>query len=374
MRILQISSAKNFGGGERHLIDLSAHLDERGHEVFAALRAENYWREKISFLPDESIVRLPLRNSFDFSSALKIGKFIKEKNVEIVHAHLARDYPIAALAARAAKVKLVLTRHLLFSLNFSHKIILPKDAVFIAVSEGVRRRLLMQKILPPEQIRLVYNGVDTRHFSDVEKSASKKNLLRQLNLRESSPLVGIVGELAAHKGQTDFVRAAAMVLKRFPETEFVIAGRDASPRKNYENDLRRLIEEFGLQNKIRLLGWIDDDATIFAALDIFVSASVVEPFGLVIAEAMASGCAVVASATDGATEIIENGKTGKLVSPENPFELSAAIGEFLTNESSRQTFGENAKKAAAEKFSVERMVAETEEIYLKLLTPTADRL
>ncbi|MEJ7700303.1 MAG: glycosyltransferase [Pyrinomonadaceae bacterium] len=69
--------------------------------------------------------------------------------------------------------------------------------------------------------------------------------------------------MAAHKGQTDFVRAAAIVLKRFPEAEFLIAGRDASPQRKYENDLRSLIEELGLQNKIHLLGWIRRRCAVF---------------------------------------------------------------------------------------------------------------
>ncbi|MEJ7700305.1 MAG: glycosyltransferase [Pyrinomonadaceae bacterium] len=108
----------------------------------------NDWRGKLSIFAGRkyfAICRSEIR--LTFSSARKIAKIIREKNIEIVHAHLARDYPIAALAARLAKAKLVLTRHLLFPLNFSHKIVLPKDAAFIAVSEGVRRALIETKHL-----------------------------------------------------------------------------------------------------------------------------------------------------------------------------------------------------------------------------------
>lgn len=371
MRVLQISSAKNFGGGERHLADLSAGLTERGHDVFVALRAGNDWRAKLAFLPDERVLSLPLRNSLDFPSALAIAKFVKRKNVEIVHAHLARDYPIAALAARTAGVELVLTRHLLFPLNFSHKIILPKKTVIIAVSDGVRRQILKQKILPPEQIRLVYNGVAAFDFSDEKRSASRKNLLRRFDLRADSPLVGIAGEIAAHKGQTDFVRAVALVLKRFPEAEFFIAGRDASPQKYHENDLRLLIEKLELKNKVHLLGWLEDVAPFYSALDVFVSASRTEPFGLVIAEASASGaCAVVATETDGAREIIEDGETGRLVSIGSAHELAEAITDFLVDEKRRGRVVANARRAALEKFGVERMVAETEKIYRDFFAET----
>jgi len=369
MRILQISSAKNFGGGERHLIDLCRGLSSGGEKVFAALRPGNGWQEKLSLLPEENIFHLSLKNSLDVFSARKLARIIREKNIEIVHAHLARDYPVAALAVRLSKkAKLVLTRHLLFPLNFPHKFVLPKDLTFIAVSKGVRGVLRKQFFLPHQQIRLVYNGVDTRHFENSNKTIERENLLRQLNLKPDTFLIGIAGEITAHKGQADFVRAASIVAKQFSDAEFLIIGQDGSPRGKYRQELEKVIAEVDLKKKIHLLGWIDNVADVFTALDVFVSASLLEPFGLVIAEAMASGCAVVATKTDGATEIIENGRTGKLVSIENPSELSRAIGELLSDDRMRQELGDNARKAAAEKFSVERMVTETVKIYHEILT------
>jgi glycosyltransferase involved in cell wall biosynthesis len=373
MRIIQISSAKNFGGGERHLVDLCeglyCHGDQRRSvEIFVALRAENNWRKKLSFLPKGNVINLPLKNSLDVTSARKLTEFVKAKDIEIIHAHLARDYPIAALAARKTRVKVVLTRHLLFPLNFLHRFVLPKDATFIAVAEGVRHQLLQQKIIMPEQIKLIYNGVNIRHFAEAKKSVGKENLRRQLNLKSDCRLIGIVGEIASHKGQMDFVRAAARVTEYFPEAEFLIVGQDGSANGKQQKSLENLIEELGLQNKIHLLGWTEDVASIFAALDVFVSASLTEPFGLVIVEAMAAGCAIVATATDGAKEIINDEETGKLVSIANPIELSEAIIELLSDENLRQTLGKKAQLNAKEKFSVKIMVAQTEKIYREILS------
>lgn len=364
MRILQISSAKNFGGGERHLVDLCAGLTQRGHEVFAAVRRENSWLEKLRFLPEENIFFAPLRNSLDVLSVRILTRFVKEKNIEIVHAHLARDYTIAAIAARQTKTRLVLTRHLTFPLNLAHKILLPKNAAFIAVSESARRQIIKQNLLPPEQIHLIYNGIDARRFSGTNKSAGKEFFARQLNLRARSPLVGVVGEIAAHKGQIDFVRAAAEVSKRFPDAKFLIAGRDASTDGRNEKALRGLIEELGLKNKIHHVGWLEDVALFLAALDVYVSASHFESFGLATVEAMAAGCAVVATETDGARETIENGRSGKLVPVKNSPALAEAIVELLSDEEARRNLGANAALAASEKFGVERMVAETEKLYL----------
>ncbi|MBA2621535.1 MAG: glycosyltransferase family 4 protein [Acidobacteria bacterium] len=374
MRILQISSAVNFGGGERHLVDLCENLqtargEENECEIFVAARARVVWLTRLSFLPKENIVRLPLKNSLDIFSARRLAKFIRAKNIEIVHAHLARDYPIAAFAARAAGAKLVLTRHLLFPLKRFHRFVLPNDATtFVAVSNAVRRSLLAQNLLPPERIRLIYNGVNISQFNKSEENPGEKIALRQrLDLPENSILVGVVGEIATHKGQTDFARAAPEILQRFPDARFLIVGRDNSAGEKHRAELENLIARLDLQNKIRLLGWADDVASIYRALDVFVSVSRIEPFGLVIVEAMAAGCAVVATETDGGSEIVENGKTGRLVPPENPRALAAAVIEMLSDENLRRDLGANARRAAIEKFSVGRMAAETQKLYKEIL-------
>ncbi|MBA2620185.1 MAG: glycosyltransferase family 4 protein [Acidobacteria bacterium] len=374
MKVLQISSAVNFGGGEQHLVDLCENLfsaddEENECEIFVAARACVVWLTRLSFLPKENIVRLPLKNSLDVFSARRLAKFIREKNIEIVHAHLARDYPIAAFAARAAGVHLVLTRHLSFPLKRVHRFVLQNDATtFIAVSKGVRRSLLSQNLLPPERIRLIYNGVKAGRFNKSEENSGEKIALRQrLDLPENSILVGIVGEIAAHKGQTDFARAAPEILQRFHEARFLIVGRDNSAGEKHRAELENLIARLNLQNKIRLIGWTDDVAPIYRALDVFVSASRIEPFGLVIVEAMAAGCAVVATETDGGREIIEEGKTGRLVPLENPRALAAAVIEILSDENLRRDLGANACRAATEKFSVGRMAAETQKLYKEIL-------
>ena len=105
MRILQVSSARNLGGGETHVIELVAALKNLGHEVAVAGRRGG---------PIPAQVHLPFANSADIYSALRLRRFIKSHAFDIVHAHVARDYPIVAAAAWGLPVKLVLTRHLLY--------------------------------------------------------------------------------------------------------------------------------------------------------------------------------------------------------------------------------------------------------------------
>ncbi|MGI9036883.1 MAG: glycosyltransferase family 4 protein [Pyrinomonadaceae bacterium] len=366
MRILQISSAKNFGGGEKHFVDLCRGLTERGHDVAVVARPFAGWLEQLSFLPPEKVFHLPLRNSLDFSSAIKIAEIIRRQKIEIVHAHLARDYAIAAIAARIEKTaKLILTRHVFFPLNFLHKFILPTDATFIAPTAEGREKLLRQKILSARQVHLIYYGIDTKHFAESLKKTNQANLREQLNLPAGNQLVGIAGEITAHKGQTDFVKAASIILKKFPDAEFLVIGEDGSPRKKHQKHLEKIIAKLGLQNKIHLLGFWKDAAPFYAMLDVFVSASRVEPFGLVIAEAMASRRAVVATSTDGAREIITD-ETGKIVPVKNSEAIAEAVAAFLGNRQMREDFGRKAQIRIEENFSLEKMLNETEKLYRNL--------
>ncbi|MCA1603527.1 MAG: glycosyltransferase, partial [Acidobacteria bacterium] len=96
MRILHISSAQAFGGGERHLADLANALATRGHDVFAVVRPDSPLIAELTGLPAQNLVPLPLRNALDASSAGRLASFVRKQKIELVHAHMARDYPLAA--------------------------------------------------------------------------------------------------------------------------------------------------------------------------------------------------------------------------------------------------------------------------------------
>ena len=119
-----------------------------------------------------------------------------------------------------------------------------------------------------------------------------------------------------------------------------------------------------MEDRFLWLDWIDDTDSFFAAIDLFVSPSHSESFGLAMLEAMAHGKAIVATQTEGARELF--GKEADLVKIKDPIGLAAKIGELLSDPEQRATQGETNRIAAGGKFSLERMVDETERLYQKL--------
>lgn len=359
MRILQISSARAMGGGERHLADLANGLARRGHEVYAALVPASPLQGELSDLPKESFIELPLRNSLDVASALSLARFVRKNQIEIIHAHLARDYPLAALAARRAGARLILTRHVLFPLSRVHKILLRRVARVIAVSQAVADGLIAQDIFDRDKIVLIHNGVDIDRFA---RASAGDSIERRKRLG-----VGTIGELAPIKGQENFLRAAAIVSSRRDNVDFLIAGEDKSRTGENRRLLERLIDELALRERVRITGWADDVVELLRTFDVLVSASSSESFGIAIAEAMASGVPVVSTMTAGAREIIDEDKTGRLVPIGDAQALAEAICELLDDRNIRERLASNALRTVSERFSLDRMVARTEQVYREAL-------
>jgi glycosyltransferase involved in cell wall biosynthesis len=368
LKILQISSAQSLGGGERHLADLALGLARRGHDLYVALRPNSPLITELKQLPAGNVTQLSLRNSLDAMSARQLSQLVRKRQIQIVHAHMARDYPLAAYAVRMNRgSKLIITRHVLFDLNRLHRITLSNATRIIAVSQAVASQLQANAIAPSEKIRIVLNGIDTARFQEARRNFTRSQFLDAWSLPRGCFLIGTVGELTPLKGQEEFLRAAAQVVKQIPTAYFIVAGMDHSRRQEHRSRIKQLIEELDLANRVTLVGWLDDLAQLYCALDVFVSASHTESFGLALAEAMAAGTAVVATETAGARELIKPGETGLLVPIGDVDQLAARILDLLTNENLRVRMGAAAQKIAAERFSIERMIDETEKIYQESL-------
>ena len=355
MKILQICSAREIGGGERYLADLSNSLTSRGHDVFVALAPDAPLKNELSSVAKKNILFSRMRNALDVSSALEIARFVRRNNIEIIHAHLARDYPLAAIASKSAKTPFVLTRHVLFPLNRLHKFTLKGVRGVIAPSKAIKDSLGKQGIFPPEKIELIYYGINIGHFLPVNKTPHENFI------------VGTIGHLAPIKGHDVFIRAAELVLKKQPDVRFVIVGEDKSRDGRNRREIEDLIAELNLSDRIELAGWTNDVRFLMRKFDLFVSAARREAFGLVMPEAMLCEIPVIATRSEGAVEIIEDETSGILIPNENYETLAQKILDLYADRNRREFLSKNGRKRVEENFSLEKMVARTEEFYRRIL-------
>ena len=325
MRILQVNSAAALGGAETHVLQLTAALKRRGHDVVIAGRARG---------PLNADVHFPFLNSVDIYSVRQLHRFLKSNRFDVVHAHVARDYPIVASALRRIDAKLVLTRHLLYP---------------------IRRLPLYRRvdgwIAPTAQILETIARFQPK-VSAVIPNWVNVNTYAFRPHRVHVPIhLGVLGQISPHKGHDDAI-AALRILGG--EYRLLIAGEG---KNSYVNALK----DHGRDLPIDFLG-IVNAVDFFARIDILLVPSWEEPFGIVALEAMACGIPVVATAAGGPLEIIHTGVDGLLVKPRNPAALAAAI-RSLSDEQQRAAIARNARERVEADFDMEKIVPRIEEFY-----------
>lgn len=314
-------------------------------------------------MPDSNIHPLRATGPLNLLNAFLLARLIRERGIELIHAHIAHDYLLAATAAGlAGRGRVVLTRHTLFPLSKVYRVALRRVSRVIAVSEAVADRVRSESIFDAATIEVIHNGVDLARFQPNAGARQDARRLFQAGPRDSY-LVGMAGHLAPIKGQDEFIRAAALVASRRDDVTFVVAGEDKSRSGENRRRLERLIGDLGLGDRVRLQGWVDDVPALLSALDLFVSPSRSEPFGLSIIEAMACGVPVVATKSEGAGEILEDGVTGLFVPLGDQEALAEAICAMLNDGRGRASMAARALEAVRDRFSLERMVAATEQLY-----------
>ena len=166
-------------------------------------------------------------------------------------------------------------------------------------------------------------------------------------------------------------RTADEVSREIAALRDKIAARREAYEKEYERTLHALCEELGISRCVHFLGFQDPVRLFLDALDLYVHPARMEGCGIAIVEAMAAGKAVVATTTGGIPEVVEHGRTGLLVTSDNPEVLSAAVVSLLRDNIRREEMGERGAKLVRQRFDLKASTAAIEQVYHHLLTRTS---
>lgn len=368
MKILQVCSAESLGGGERHVIDLTRALIERGHDLHLVVRPDSPLREE---LPHAAITwhELSLRNALDVLSAQRLASIIRRHGIEVMHAHIARDYTFSGIAARMAqrsgqKVRFFITRHHFNPIksNPVYAWTIGEAKALIAVSDSVRERLVEAFPQYAERIVVVPNWIDAQGNGILSRNAAREAF--GLKRRWA---VAVVGQLTPLKQQDLFIRAAAKLIKErhWTDADFLVIGQPGTKDEDvtYANELCEMVNEMNVAEHIRFTGFVNELPSKLSAFDIVVVPSQNEAFSLALIEAMAAGCAVIASRVGGMAEIVEHEETGLFLEHTDESALVAAISRLLTDNQLRQRMGGLAQASVIERFDREHVINRIERLY-----------
>lgn len=238
----------------------------------------------------------------------------------------------------------------------------------IAVSRALWEEYSSIPGLGPRKVRHVPNGVALERFPDNGEPSLGRTPERAararaaLGCRRDAVLVGTVARLVPEKGIALLLHALAYLRKLGLRPEVIVAG-DGPARA----DLEALAGTLGVSEQVRFLGFVDDIASFYAALDGFVLPSLSEGLPLSLIEAMVAGVPVVASRTAGTEEVVGPGM-GFLAAPGDHVALAMCLKELILRPNEAGRMAENAREEARRRFSIEGMVRATQEVYVEAMS------
>ncbi len=359
MRILQVDSGVHaWDGTMRYLMDISTGLAERGHAVTVACppqsiqaqRADQQGLQKVDF---------EMRSQHDWT---KLSRFVRVAagKYDVVHIHSPLDYVVPAMAAKIGMIPaVVMTRHLPHGFASRRNAYICTSLLYdriIAVSNFVRN-VLVESGARPERVEVVSNGIA---ITEQDPEAGMR-LRMELGIPRDAILVGAAGRISPQKGFDVLLRAIHQLVREGVRIYCVVFG--AGPALE---ELKALAAQLRIEPMLRLPGFRSDVSSLWCAADIAVVPSVwPEPFGYVALEALAAGCAVIASRVGALPEVVSD-DSAILTHPGDAEGIVAAIRSLVSSPELRKRMCQAARERA-KTLTLEANVGSVERLYAEVL-------
>jgi glycosyltransferase involved in cell wall biosynthesis len=385
VKVLRIIGRLNVGGPAIHVVNLTAGLNPRRYRPLLIAGSENEAEgSMLAFALSHGVqptVIPEIVTSFnltprDGKALWRLYSLMRKERPHIVHTHTAKAGFLGRLAARLAGVPVVVHTfhgHVLHGYYGAVKNELLRRVEqslawvtdrLVTVSEQVKNDLVGYGIAKADKISVVPLGFNLEPI--LNSHTQQGEFRREMGLSDKIKLVGIVGRIFPIKNHALFLESAARIAAREPAARFVVVG-DGVLRPTLEKQAR----ELGINDRVLFTGWRRDLPRICADLDVLVVSSDNEGTPVSAIEAMASGCPVVATRVGGLPDLIEEHKTGRLVSPRDAAALASAGLDLLHSPQIARELGKNAQAFVRQRFTVQRLLSDIDDLYTQLLAEKA---
>ncbi|MDD4203372.1 MAG: glycosyltransferase family 4 protein [Candidatus Omnitrophica bacterium] len=365
MKILFITTHINIGGVTRYIYDISSRLVKNGTSCYVASSGGEF--NDLFTKAGVSLIDCNMKTKFEFHPKLvfeviKLTKFVKENNIDIIHAHTRVSQIIACMVSKITGKVFVSTCHGFFKHNKVFRKIFPCwGKKVIAISDAVKTHLIEDFKIKEEDVAVIYNGVDVQAYEHIIAEEQKNKMLKEFDFL-SGPIVGTIGRLSPVKGYNYLLHAIKYIKKYIPEINMILIGD--GPQKQY---LMELAQQLGISENVFFLGSRMDVKKIYPVMDVYVLPSLQEGLGLSLIEAMASEKACVATNVGGISNIISNWEDGLLVDAADSLALADTIRKLIGDSFTRMALGKRARVKVKEKFDIKDTVINTLKFYEEVL-------
>ena len=357
MKVLHLIGGGDEGGAKSHVLSLVKELSSKIDVKLISLRYGAFADDAKAMGIDVKVVR----TGNIFSDINNIIKIAVGGGYNILHTHGAKANMIGIFVKHKTKIPVVSTVHSDYRLDYLHSVLrmytfglintiaLRLVDYYIAVSENFKD-MLIKRGFPAHSIYTVYNGIPFDNEIDIiPRSAFAEKY--GIDLSPDDVVVGIAARLHPVKGHTVLLDAAAKVLKKHPNTKFLIAGSGDELKPTLEKKAIQL----GISDNVFFLGWVTEPFSFFECIDINVLASYSESFPYVILEGARMKKATVSSKVGGLEDLFVQNENGFLYTPGDSDALAEHLETLLDDPEKRRNMGEKLYLTAKEHFSLETM-------------------
>lgn len=377
-RILYLHAGAEMYGADKVLLELIKGLDSKEFEAHVILPNDGVLVEalrqvgaQVSVL-DYPILRRKYFNpkgiadyirSYNFY-AKQIALYAREHSIDMVHNNTAAVLEGIYLKR---KLKLPLIWHV-------HEIIVKPKAIsdfinmlmgryaykIVTVSQAVANHIKQSPFIKDSQVEVIYNGVDNAVYYPMDASSIRE----KFDIAQGALVIGMIGRVNAIKGQNDFIEAVEPLLEKNEQAVAFLAGGVFPGEEWRLEELDKRIASSSVVSQIHRIDYYDKTSELYNMFDIFVLPSI-KPDSLptVVLEAMACSKPVVGYNNGGIAEMVVDDKSGCLVKPNRPQELSNAISLLLDSSEKREKFGRVGYQRQKELFSLESYIKNFSELY-----------
>ena len=372
IRLLNVVPTLLCGGTETQFMTLARSLDADRFDVrFACLRQ---WGPFVDELSQRGVPlrEYPVTTFLGINAVKQQARFARDARrdgIDIVHTYSFYGNVFAIPPARVvAPVVVASIRDRGLYLTPMQKRVqryVCRLADCVLVNAEAVKSWLVDDGFSPSRITVIPNGIDMSRFISRANPAA---LRRSLGIADDARLVVVVSRLHHLKGIEDFLDAAAVVAAKHADVRFLVVG-EPSPvgNREYLEELSSRARHLGIAGRVIFTGLRDDVPALLSAADVSVMPSLNEALSNVLLESMAAGAPVVATNVGGTAEALQPERSGLLIPAANPAAMAAAIDRLLTNPSLARELGARARQVIVDRFSLDRMVANTAAVYEDLL-------
>lgn len=359
MNILVVQRDRGVGGTARDAQRLSRELVKE-HNVWIACNRDS-WLAQAADKEGIPTIKLRLPGSIlNPLAASFLARFVRDNRIDIVRGYGEVGAMYAVLASDRSRAVPVASTHTLFPKRLRWT---QRCAAIIAVSDATKR-LLLEKGIPEEKIRVIRHGVPIE-LLNTDRAECRHRIRSEFGIDDSVPLAVAVGGTIRGKGHDIFLKAAALVRNSVPDARFFIVGDKSSA---FASVLENIVEEYLLGDAVTFTGRRYDAIDIMAAADVVILPSRSESLSQVAMESQAVGTPVVASRVGGLPEVVADGESGILVESENIEAFAEAMRLILTSPELARRLGDGGKARALSELNIRTAVERTADFYRELLS------